>query len=100
MCKWKLVGRKTLAIDSTTYRALYSKKNNYNEAKIKRQLTYLDTKFSEYFREMDALDRMWVLLLSVTEAKTSWMMPKPIPTPVLKVIPTVLIAADIKSLYW
>src|SRR5215218_4613433 len=57
MCKWKLVGRKTLAIDSTKYRALNCKKNNYNEAKIKRQLAYLDTKVSEYLREMDALDR-------------------------------------------
>src|SRR6476469_8654031 len=38
MCQWKLVGKKTIAVDSTKYRAQNSKKNNYNEAKIKRQM--------------------------------------------------------------
>lgn len=56
MCKWKLVGRKTIAIDSTKYRAQNSRKNNYNEEKIRRQLAYIDHKVSNYMEEMDAID--------------------------------------------
>ena len=56
MCRWKLIGKKTIAVDSTKFRAQNSKKNNYNEAKIKRQMAYIDTKVCEYLREMEALD--------------------------------------------
>jgi transposase len=57
MCSWKLVGKKTVAIDSTKYRAQNSKKNNYNEAKIHRQMAYIDHKVAEYLEEMDLLDK-------------------------------------------
>jgi hypothetical protein len=57
MCNWKLIGKKTVAIDSTKYRAQNSRKNNYNEEKIHRQLTYIDRKVSEYLEEMNAIDR-------------------------------------------
>ena len=57
MCQWKLVGKKTIAIDGTRYRAQNSKKNNYNKEKIQRQLAYIDHKVQEYLREMDELDR-------------------------------------------
>jgi transposase len=57
MCKWKLIGRKTIAIDSTKYRAQNSKKNNYNEEKIRRQLAHIDHKVSEYLEEMNNIDR-------------------------------------------
>lgn len=57
MCNWKLVGKKTVAIDSTKYRAQNSKKNNYNEAKIHRQLAYIDHKVAEHLQEMDFLDK-------------------------------------------
>jgi transposase len=57
MCNWKLIGKKTVAIDSTKYRAQNSKKNNYNEAKIQRQLAYIDHKVAEYLQEMDLLDK-------------------------------------------
>lgn len=56
MCRWRLVGRKTIAVDSTKYRAQNSKKNNYNEDKIKRQLAYIDHKVSAYLQEMNAID--------------------------------------------
>lgn len=56
MCNWHLVGLKTVAIDSTKYRAQNSKKNNYNEEKIRRQLAYIDRKAADYLREMDAID--------------------------------------------
>jgi transposase len=57
MCQWKLVGKKTVAIDSTKYRAQNSKKNNYNQEKIQRQLAYIDHKVSEYLEEMKAIDQ-------------------------------------------
>lgn len=57
MCAWKLIGRKTIAIDSTKYRAQNSRKNNYNEEKIKRQLAYIDHKTSQYLQEMNDIDK-------------------------------------------
>src|SRR6476661_2291565 len=57
MCNWKLVGRKTIAIDGTRYRAQNSRKNNYNQEKIQRQMAYIDHKVSEYLEEMNQIDR-------------------------------------------
>lgn len=57
MCNWHLVGKKTVAIDSTKYRAQNSKKNNFNEEKICRQLAYIDHKTAEYLGEMNDIDR-------------------------------------------
>lgn len=56
MCQWQLVGRKTIAIDGTRYRAQNSRKNNYNEEKIQRQLAYIDRKVADYLSEMDQID--------------------------------------------
>ncbi len=56
MCQWKLVGRKTIAIDGTRYRAQNSKKNNYNQEKIQRQMAYIDHKVADYLNEMERLD--------------------------------------------
>jgi transposase len=55
MCRWKLAGRKTIAIDGTRYRAQNSKKNNYNEDKIRRQSTCIDHKVAQYPEEMNEL---------------------------------------------
>jgi hypothetical protein len=57
MCRWKLIGRKTIAVDGTRYRAQNSKKNNYNTDKIKRHMAYIDQKVSEYLEEMNELDQ-------------------------------------------
>jgi transposase len=57
MCSWRLVGRKRIAIDSTKYRAQNSRKNNYNEEKIKRQLAYIDHRVADYLQEMNDIDR-------------------------------------------
>ena len=56
MCEWKLVGKKTIAIDGSRYRAQNSKKNNYNREKIQRQLSYIDHKVGEYLEEMNDID--------------------------------------------
>ena len=53
---WALIGGQTIAIDSVKIRAQNSKRNNYNEAKIKRQLSYIKKKISSYMNELDRLD--------------------------------------------
>ena len=45
---FELIGGKLLAGDSTKLRAQNSKKNNFNEKKIERHLTYIDEKLNEY----------------------------------------------------
>lgn len=57
MCQWKLVGKKTIAVDGTRYRAQNSRKNNYSKDKIQRQMDYIDHKVSEYLEEMNEIDR-------------------------------------------
>ncbi len=47
-----LIGGKLLAGDSTKLRAQNSKKNNFNEKKIKRHLDYIDKKLSEYEEQL------------------------------------------------
>jgi hypothetical protein len=46
----------TIAIDSSKFRAVNSKKNNFNHAKIERQLKYIDDKIEAYLKEMDDAD--------------------------------------------
>jgi HrpA-like RNA helicase len=43
-----LIGGKLVAGDSTKLRAQNSKKNNFNENKIERHLSYIDAKLEEY----------------------------------------------------
>lgn len=45
---FELIGGKLLAGDGTKLRAQNSKKNNYNQAKIDRHLSYIETKLEEY----------------------------------------------------
>ncbi len=50
------LGRKTVAIDGSKFRAVNSKKNNFNQKKIKRQLAYIDEKIGQYIQELDEAD--------------------------------------------
>lgn len=54
--KGKLFGRKTVAIDGSKFRAVNSKKNNFNQRKVDRQLDYIDTKIGSYLKELDEGD--------------------------------------------
>lgn len=51
--KGGFLGRKIVAIDGSKFRAVNSKKNNFNLKKIKRQLTYIDEKIGQYINELD-----------------------------------------------
>ncbi len=51
-----LLGGKLIAGDSTKFRAQNSKKNNFNEKKIKRHLTYIDEKLAQYEQKLSEAD--------------------------------------------
>jgi transposase len=52
----KFFGRKVVAVDSSKFRAVNSKKNNFNQRKIDRQLERIDHKIAEYLSELDQGD--------------------------------------------
>lgn len=53
---WGLFGKELIAIDGSKFRACNSKKNNYNDKKLKRQLQYIDEKIDKYMQELDETD--------------------------------------------
>lgn len=56
MKKWDLIAGDLLAVDGSKFRAVNSKKNNYNQQKIERHLNYIDQKVDEYLKELDEND--------------------------------------------
>ena len=53
---YKLIGGKLIAGDSSKFRAQNSKKNNYNEKKIKRHIEHIDGKLEQYKKELSEAD--------------------------------------------
>ena len=53
---WDLIDGDLVGIDSSKFRAVNSKKNNYNQAKIDRQVEHINDKIEAYFNEMDQAD--------------------------------------------
>ncbi len=53
---WNMYGAETIAVDGTKFRAVNSKKNNYNPKKIERQLEYIDNRISEYLTALEKAD--------------------------------------------
>ena len=53
---FELIGGKLIAGDSTKLRAQNSKKNNFNEKKIKRHLEYIDEKLARYEKQLSDAD--------------------------------------------
>jgi transposase len=56
MKKWDLIAGDLLAVDGSKFRAVNSKKNNYNQQKIQRHLNYINQKVDEYLKELDDND--------------------------------------------
>jgi len=54
----KLIDTQEIGIDGSKYRAQNSKKNNYSEKKIKKQLDYIDKHTKAYLNEMTELDKI------------------------------------------
>ena len=53
---WGLYGKELIAIDSSGFLAVNSKKNNYNQKKIDRHLAQIEGKMDEYLKELDRND--------------------------------------------
>jgi len=53
----QLLGKTLVGIDGSKFRAVNSKKNNYNEKKIQRHLNYIEDKAGEYMEELDRIDK-------------------------------------------
>ena len=56
LCHNDLIGGKTLAVDGTKFRAVNSKKNNYNQKKIDKHQQFIEQKTQEYLAQLDELD--------------------------------------------
>ena len=52
-----LLGKKTIAIDGSKFRAVNSKKNNYNQKKIDKHRAMIEEKADNYLKELDELDQ-------------------------------------------
>ena len=50
---WDLVEGKLIAIDGSKFRAVNSRKNNFNERKLAEQLSYIDLKIENYISQLD-----------------------------------------------
>jgi transposase len=52
-----LIGGKLIAGDSTRMRAQNSKKNNFNQDKIERQVAYIDNKLQQYYQQLEEAEK-------------------------------------------
>ena len=51
-----LLGKHTIAVDGSKFKAVNSKKNNYNQNKIDKHRRFISEKTDRYLRELDELD--------------------------------------------
>lgn len=57
LCKeWDLYSREIVAVDGSKFRSSNSKRNNYNEKKLKRHIKYIDDKIDQYIEDLEAGD--------------------------------------------
>ena len=52
-----LLGKSTIAIDGSKFKAVNSKKNNYNQKKIDKHQQFIQDKTAKYLQELDELDK-------------------------------------------
>jgi len=52
-----LLGKQTIAVDGSKFRAVNSRKNNYNQKKIDKHQAMIEEKADTYLEELDARDR-------------------------------------------
>ncbi len=51
-----LVGKSNIAVDGSKFKAVNSKKNNYNQNKIDKHRRFIEEKTSRYLQQLDELD--------------------------------------------
>lgn len=52
-----LLGKTTIAVDGSKFKAVNSKKNNYNQKKINKHRQFIADKTEKYLQELDELDK-------------------------------------------
>jgi transposase len=52
-----LLGKTTIAVDGSKFKAVNSKKNNYNQKKIDKHRQFIEDKTTKYLEELDELDK-------------------------------------------
>ena len=52
-----LLGKTTIGIDGSKFRAVNSKKNNFNQNKIDKHVKFIEDKTARYLQELDELDK-------------------------------------------
>jgi hypothetical protein len=52
-----LLGKSTIGIDGSKFKAVNSKKNNYNQKKIDKHRQFIEDKTAKYLQELDELDQ-------------------------------------------
>ena len=52
-----LLGKATIAVDGSKFKAVNSKKNNYNQKKIDKHQQFIQDKTAKYLQELDELDK-------------------------------------------
>ena len=52
-----LLGKTTIGIDGSKFKAVNSRKNNYNQKKIDKHLQFIEDKTLKYLQELDELDK-------------------------------------------
>ena len=52
-----LVGKTTIGIDGSKFKAVNSRKNNYNQKKIDKHQQFIEEKAAKYLQELDELDK-------------------------------------------
>ncbi len=54
--QWDLFGKEVVAVDGSKFKASNSKKNNFSDKKLTRQLKYINEKTDEYMKMLDEND--------------------------------------------
>jgi transposase len=52
-----LLGKQTIAVDGSKFRAVNSRKNNYNQKKVDKHQAMIEEKADNYLKELDELDK-------------------------------------------
>jgi transposase len=52
-----LLGKKTIGIDGSKFKAVNSRKNNYNQKKIDKHQQFIEDKAARYLQELDEIDQ-------------------------------------------
>ncbi|MBL0013390.1 MAG: transposase [Flavobacterium sp.] len=52
-----LLGKTTIAVDGSKFKAVNSKKNNYNQKKIDKHRQFIEDKAEKYLQDLDELDK-------------------------------------------